>query len=75
MSVGFYLNVNGQKVLIVNNHLESNALDNDDKSGFGNLIKGDLNKDMARAESARLIDNSPPHPRNAHHRPKRWQDT
>lgn len=56
MSVGFYLNVNGEKVLIVNNHLESNGLDNDDKSGFGNLIKGDLDKDMARAESSRLID-------------------
>lgn len=56
MSAAFYLNVNGQKVLVVNNHLETNALDKDDKTGFGNLIKGDLDKDMARAESTRLID-------------------
>ena len=56
MSVAFYLNVNGQKVLVVNNHLETNALDADDKTGFGDLIKGDLNKDKARSESTRLID-------------------
>ncbi len=56
MSVAFYLDINGQKVLVVNNHLESNALDSNDKSGFGSLIKGHLDKDSARSESTRLID-------------------
>ena len=56
MSVAFYLDINGQKVLVVNNHLESNALNGDDKNGFGELIKGDLDKHRARSESTRLID-------------------
>lgn len=56
MSVAYYLDVNGQKVLVVNNHLETNSLDKDDKTGFGKLIKGNVDEDMARAESSRLID-------------------
>lgn len=56
ISAAFYLDVNGQDVLVINNHLETNSLDNSDKNGFGNLIKGSLDKEMARSESTRLID-------------------
>ncbi len=56
ISAAFFLDVNGQDVLVVNNHLETNSLDNSDKTGFGNLIKGTLDKQTARTESTRLID-------------------
>lgn len=56
VSVAFYLDVNGQNVLVVNNHLESNGLDVEDKTGFKSLIKGKLDEDSARTESTRLID-------------------
>ncbi|MCI6618855.1 MAG: endonuclease/exonuclease/phosphatase family protein [Prevotella sp.] len=56
LSVAYQLNVNHQIVLVINNHLESNLLDVEDKAGFKDLVKGKLDENRARAESTRLID-------------------
>lgn len=44
----FYLDINGKKVAVVNNHFESNCLTANDKSKFKGIIKGDVEGDSAK---------------------------
>lgn len=55
-SVAYYLKIDGDTVIVINNHLESIGLTPDDKSQFKSLVKGDLKRDSAENESKRLID-------------------
>ncbi len=42
MSVAYYININGTKTLLVNNHFESYGLSSNDKADFNNIIKGNV---------------------------------
>ena len=55
-STAFYLNVKGDTVLVVVNHLQSIGLSPEDKTQFKDLVKQDLDTDSARVVSHKLID-------------------
>lgn len=55
-SAAFTLNVNGEKVIVVNNHLQTMALSPEDKANFKSMVKGEMVGDSVRGESQRLID-------------------
>lgn len=54
-SVAYYLLVEGDTVIVINNHFESNHLSFDDKRRYKEMLKGDVGKDSAKAESKKLI--------------------
>lgn len=54
-SVAFYLDIDGDTVLVVNNHFESTHLSLDDRQMYKDMLKGDVKKDTVRAESKKLI--------------------
>lgn len=54
-SVAYYLLVEGDTVLVINNHFESNHLSLDDRRIYKEMLKGDVRKDTAKAESKKLI--------------------
>ena len=43
-------------MIIVNNHLETTGLSNEDKREFKSLVKGDLKVTAAKQTSYRLVD-------------------
>lgn len=57
-SYAYFLDINGKKVLLINNHLESNHFSPDDKLRYKEMLKeglnGDIEKDTIKKES-RLI--------------------
>ncbi len=55
ISVAYELDVKGRRVLVVNNHLESNMLNADDRDGFKQMMKGELKQDSAKKESKALL--------------------
>lgn len=55
VSAGFYLNIKGRKVLVINNHLETTSLSPEDKEQFKQLVKGDLETDTAEKASKLLV--------------------
>lgn len=55
-STAFYLFVDGDTVLVVNNHLESTHLSEKDRRRYREIIQGDMESDNAREESRLLID-------------------
>lgn len=55
-SAAFILNIGGEKVLVVNNHLQTMALTNEDRDNFKTMVKGKMTGDSAKRESQRLID-------------------
>lgn len=55
-SVAYYLKIDGDTVIVINNHLESIGFTPNDKSQFKSIVKGDLERDSAENESKRLID-------------------
>ena len=56
LSMAYELQVDDKRVLLVNNHFESNALEAQDKRHFRNLIRGDVHGEVAKEESAKLIN-------------------
>lgn len=54
-SVAYYLLVEGDTVIVVNNHFESNHLSPDDRRMYKEMLKGEVEKDTAKAESKKLI--------------------
>lgn len=54
-SVAYMLDIKGTKILVVNNHFESNGLSSGDKEGFKTLVKGELKTDEAKKQSVHLI--------------------
>lgn len=54
-SVVFRLNIHGDSVLLVANHLESIRLSQEEKQNFNTMAAGKMDKQSARAESRMLI--------------------
>lgn len=55
-SAAFKIDVDGQEVIVINNHLESIGFTDEDKKQFKSLVKGKLEGDTAQQESRRIID-------------------
>jgi endonuclease/exonuclease/phosphatase family metal-dependent hydrolase len=55
-SAAFTLNIKGEKVLLINNHLETVGLSIEDKENFKTMMKGNMKRDSAELESRRLVD-------------------
>lgn len=55
-SAAFYLKVGSDTLLVINNHLEGTHLSEEDRSRYKAMLKGDMERDTVRAESAYLID-------------------
>ena len=49
------VNIHGDTVLIINNHLESNKLSNEDRARFKNLVKQNIKDKEAKADTKWLI--------------------
>lgn len=55
-SVAYYLQVGSDTLLVVNNHLEGTHLSTVDRSRYKDMLKGEMERDTAKAESLLLID-------------------
>ena len=55
-SVAYYLNIEGDTVLVINNHLEGTHLSAEDRDNYHRMIRGKMKRDTARAETAFLIE-------------------
>ncbi|MCR5076472.1 MAG: endonuclease/exonuclease/phosphatase family protein [Prevotella sp.] len=55
LSMAYMLDIRGTKTLVVNNHFESNGLNQDDKDKFKTLVKGDMQTGEAKSESSHLL--------------------
>lgn len=55
MSCAFKLRIRHKDVIVVNNHLETTGLTNEEKERFGELVKGDLNRHTATTTSKWLV--------------------
>lgn len=55
MTMAYVLDINGEQVLLVNNHFESNRLTSDDKDSFSHIVKGNASKREAKRESKQLL--------------------
>lgn len=56
LSAAYRLKIDGEEVIVINNHLETTGITPEERSQFKSLVKGDLQTDTARKESQRLID-------------------
>jgi endonuclease/exonuclease/phosphatase (EEP) superfamily protein YafD len=54
-SAAWWLNVDGDTLIVVNNHFESCHLNSDDRAQYRHIIKGELPHDSVRAESKTLL--------------------
>lgn len=55
ISVAYVLQTEDEKILVINNHLESNHLSEDDKNHLRNMITGDVKGDYVGEESKSLF--------------------
>ncbi len=56
LSAAFKLKIGNDTVIVINNHLETTGLSDEQKKDFKNMMKGELNGNVAKIESKRLID-------------------
>lgn len=54
-SVAYYLLMGNDTLLVINNHLEGTHLSRDDRSHYQDILKGNMERDSARAESMFLV--------------------
>lgn len=54
-SVAYFLDIDGDTVIVINNHLESTHLSLDDRRKYKDMLKGEVEKEAARTESKKLI--------------------
>lgn len=54
-SVAYFLNINGDTVIVINNHMESSHLSSSDRNRYEEMIKGGMGRDTARAETEMLL--------------------
>jgi len=50
-SVAYFLDVDGDTLLVINNHLESTHLSADDRSRYKDMLRGKMERDTVKAES------------------------
>ena len=55
-SVAYYLQVGSDTLLVINNHLESTHLTTEDRTRYGDMLRGDMARDTVKAESMLIID-------------------
>jgi len=55
LSMACYLDYEGDTLLVVNNHLETNSLTVDDKQQFSSMVKREMDGDSARREAHTLM--------------------
>ena len=55
MSAAFFLDVNGKELIVINNHLETNAFSKEEKSQFGEMVKGDMGRSEIKSESKFIL--------------------
>ena len=55
-SVAYYLDVEGDTILVINNHLESTHLSIEERDSYKRMLKGKMRKDTAKAETLFLIE-------------------
>ena len=55
-SVAYYLQVDSDTLLVINNHLEGTHLSDKDRTNYKRLLRGKMESDTAKAESMLLID-------------------
>lgn len=53
-SVAYYLNVNGDTIIVINNHLESSHLNSKDRNRYEKMIKGGMGRDTATTETVMI---------------------
>ena len=56
LSGAFRLDIHGEEVLVINNHLECTGISLEERQKFKEMMKGEMNQRSARQESRRLID-------------------
>ena len=54
-SAAFFLLIDGDTVVVINNHLESFHLSPDERQGYKDVLKGNIGRDSASAETKHLI--------------------
>ena len=54
-SVAYYLDICGDTVIVINNHLETTHLSLDDRQKYKDMRKGEMGKEVARNESKKLV--------------------
>ena len=55
-SVAYYLQVDGDTLLVINNHLEGTHLSTEDRNNYKRMIHGKMERDTAREESLLLME-------------------
>lgn len=55
LSAAFFLDVNGKELIVINNHLETNAFSKEEKSQFGEMVKGDMGRGEIKSESKFIL--------------------
>ena len=55
-SMAYYLQIDGDTIIVINNHFESNHLTLTDRENYHEIIKGDVDKDTAKRQSRLLLD-------------------
>lgn len=55
LSAAWTVDVNGKKVIVINNHFESNKISDDEKAEFKRMIKGKLSNAETKIESRSLL--------------------
>lgn len=54
-SVAYYLKVDADTLLVINNHLENTHLTREDRSHYEDMLRGGMKRDTAKAESKLII--------------------
>ena len=55
-SVAYFLKIEDDTVIVINNHLEGTHLSTEDRSKYTQIIKGKMEKDTARIETYHLLE-------------------
>ena len=55
-SVAYYLKVNKDTIIVINNHLEGTHLSNEERDKYKQIISGKMEKDTAKAETLYLFE-------------------
>ena len=55
-SVAYYLKIENDTVIVINNHLEGTHLSNEDRDNYKRMLKGEMKRDTAKAETLMLIE-------------------
>ncbi len=54
-SVAYFIQMDNDTVIVINNHLESSHLSKEDRNRYTNMIEGEMAKDTIRSETSLLI--------------------